>query len=50
MTKTLEKNNFEQEILNTAHLTPFFDNSISIEYSLHANTNTNGYCVLKIRF
>ena len=41
---------FTSEILNTAHLTPFFDNTISIEYSLPANTNTNGYCVLKTRF
>ena len=50
MTYTLAKNNFEQEILNTAHLTPFFDNTISIEYSLHANTNTNGYGVPKNQF
>ena len=33
------------EILNTQHLTPFFDNTISIQYSLPANKNTNRYCV-----
>ena len=35
------------EILKTAHLTPFFDNTKSILYSLPANTNTNGYCAPK---
>ena len=35
------------EILNTSHLTPFFDNTISIQYSLPAITNTNEYYVPK---
>ena len=38
------------EILNTHYLTPFFDYTISIYYSLPTNTNTIGYCVPKTGF
>ena len=33
--------------LKYSHLTPIFDYTISIEYSLPAHTNSNGYCATR---